>query len=351
MVKISMLKSAYIDTLIFYYPLEKGAFCMARPVRRLTRKEVNNQYTNSLFEEFILERRTIGREEKTLDGYTRSFHKFMNYFGDRAEETGDIVGSMFIEWTAAMQDEGLRTASINSNLANVRAFFYWCMDDERKYIERFKIRLVREQETRPKDYCLEDVEKLIKRPDRKEKNFTIWRSWAMSCFVIGTGARVGTMAEIQMKDVKLKAATVEYSHTKNKQAQTANLSPQLVKCLSDYIEMWRYDAEPQDYLFCNADGEKATTGALRQGYMRYTKSRGVNQTNIHGLRHTFAREWILNDGNIVQLSRILGHKSIIMSDHYANIYASMNKDKFIEHNPLEHIARRVKTGKRLKRQE
>ena len=48
---------------------------MARPVRRLTRKEVNNQYTNSLFEEFILERRTIGREEKTLDGYTRSFHK------------------------------------------------------------------------------------------------------------------------------------------------------------------------------------------------------------------------------------------------------------------------------------
>ena len=324
---------------------------MGRPTKRLTRKEVNNQYTDSLFHEFIVERKAIGREEKTLDGYARSYKKFMNYFGDRAEETGDIVGSMFVEWINAMRDEGLRTASINSNLANMRAFLYWCMEDERKYIEPFKIKLIREQETRPKDYNLEDVEKLIKRPDRKEKNFTMWRSWAMSCFVIGTGARVGTMAEIQMRDINLKAATVEYSHTKNKQAQKANLPPQLVKCLNDYIEMWRYDAEPQDYLFCNADGEKATTGALRQGYMRYTKSRGVNQGNIHGLRHTFAREWILNDGSIVQLSRILGHKSIIMSDHYANIYATMAKDKFIEHNPLENLARNTRIGKRLKKKD
>lgn len=324
---------------------------MARPTKRLTRKEVNNQYTNSLFEEFILERKTIGREPKTLDGYTRSFHKFMNYFGESAEETGNITGSMFIKWIAAMQDEGLRTASINSNLANMRAFLYWCMDDERKYIEPFKIKLVREQETRPKDYNLEDIEKLIKKPDRKEKNFTIWRSWALSCFAYGTGARVGTMAEIQIEDVKLKEAIVIYKHTKNKQAQTANLPPYLVKCLTDYIEMWRYDAGPQDYLFCNADGEKATTGALRQGYMRYTKSRGVNQSNIHGLRHTFAREWILSDGNIVQLSRILGHKSIIMSDHYANIYATMAKDRFIEHNPLENMTRNTSTGRRLKKKD
>ena len=308
--------------------------------------DANNQYLNSLFEEFILERRTIGREEKTLRGYRDSFKKFMDYFGDEAEETGNIVGSMFIRWTAAMRDDGLRTASINSNLANMRAFMYWCMDDERKYIERFRIKLIKQQETRLKDYTPEEVQILIKKPDRSEKNFNIWRSWAMSCFAIGTGARVGTMADIRMEDIDLKNATVIYRHMKTKQLGKANLPPQLVKCLSEYIDRWRYNADSLDCLFCNSDGEPATVGTLRQGYARYTQKRGINKTNIHGLRHTFAREWILNGGNIVQLSKILGHKSIIISDHYVDIYATMAKDRFIEHNPLERMTK-IRPGRKL----
>ena len=63
---------------------------------KLSRDEVNNQYLKPLFEEFIEERKALGRVEETLQSYRASYKKFMEYFGEEAEETGNIISSMFI---------------------------------------------------------------------------------------------------------------------------------------------------------------------------------------------------------------------------------------------------------------
>lgn len=313
---------------------------MPAPKKKITRaKAVNNQYLISVFKEFIEEKKALGRVAETLHSYETTFKKFEKYFGDKADYTGNIYGSMFIEWTNAMKDEGLKAATINHNLGDMRVFMYWCMDESRKYIdEQFKIRLVKVQEEMPKDYTPEEIKALLKRPDNKAK-FTTWRSWAICCFVIGTSARLGTIIEIRLKDINLQKGVVHYQHTKNKKVQNANMSPQLVKSLSDYINMWRYDAEMDDYLFCNVSGEQLSKPSLTQGYSEYTKSRGVQKTNIHGLRHTFARMWFENGGDIIQLSKILGHSTLAMSEHYMNVYATSARDRFIQYNPLEHMMR------------
>ena len=314
---------------------------MAGTKKRVTRNkdaDINNQYLNALFNEFIEERKALGRVEDTLKSYKATYKKFCEYFGEEAEEAGNIVGSMFIEWTNAMRDEGLKAATINHNLSDMRAFMYWCMDESRQYIPHFKIKLIKVQEEMPKDYTVEEVKALLKKPERKAK-FTEWRTWAICCFVVGTGARLGTLVEIRMRDIDLKNGKVFYQHTKNKKLQTANISPQLVKSLNDYINLWRYNAEEDDYLFCNVSGEQLSKASLAQGYRQYTTNRGVSKTNIHGLRHTFAREWFLNGGDVVQLSKILGHSTLAMSEHYMNIYADTARDRFVQYNPLENIAK------------
>ena len=310
-----------------------------RVQRTISRAEANNQYLNSVFQEFIAEKKALGRVEETLKSYQTTYKKFCEYFGERAEETGNIYGSMFIEWTNAMRDEGLKAATINHNLSDMRSFMYWCMDESRQYIDHFRIKLIKVQEEMPKDYTVEEVKALLRKPERKAR-FTEWRTWAICCFVVGTGARLGTLVDIRMKDIDLKNGKVFYQHTKNKKLQTANLSPQLVKNLTEYIDMWRVaNVEEDDYLFCNVSGEQLSKASLAQGYRQYTKDRGINKSNIHGLRHTFAREWFLNGGDVVQLSKILGHSTLAMSEHYMNIYADMAKDRFVQYNPLDNIAR------------
>ena len=206
-----------------------------------------------------------------------------------------------------MRDEGLKAATINHNLGDMRAFMYWCMDESCQYIPSFRIRLIKVQEEMPKDYTVKEIKALLRKPERKAR-FTEWRTWAICCFVVGTDARLGTLVEIRMKDIDLKNGKVFYQLTKNKKLQTANIPPQLVKSLTDYIDIWRIEGvEEDDFLFCNISGEQLSKASLAQGYIQYTQNRGVNKTNIHGLRHTFAREWFLNGGDVVQLSKILGH--------------------------------------------
>ena len=301
-----------------------------------------NTYVGALFNEFIEEKKALGLTQDTITAYSNTYERFNKYFGDRADLAGDITSSLFIEWTNAMRAEGLAAATINHHLGGIRPFIYWCMEDIRAYVPYFKIRLIKRQEEPPKDYTIDEVELLLRKPDKKAR-FTEWRSWCIASFIIGTGARVGTIVNIQMQDIDLKEATVYYRHTKNKKLQNANLPPQLVKDLTEYIGKWRkrdsdgIETAQDDYLFCSIGNEQMSRDSIKMAYGSYSKSRGVSKTSLHGLRHTFAREWYLNGGDVVQLSKVLGHSTIHMSEHYMNVYATSAKDKFIAVNPLENI--------------
>ena len=52
---------------------------------------------------------------------------------------------------------------------------------------------------------------------------------------------------------------------------------------------------------------------------RYNKSRGVKSVGVHKFRHTFAKQWIINGGSVVTLSKILGHSNIGITDNYINM--------------------------------
>lgn len=301
-------------------------------------KGSNTQNLSTVFEQYIRYKKRRGLAAYSIKNYERAYYKFSQYIGGDIE-TNNVTVDLFDEWAIAMQGEGLNNTSVNTYLRMMRTFMYWCMDKERQYIKPFKVETMKEDEKLPKSYDEEDIKLLIQKPDSTEKNFNIWRCWAMSNFVMGTGARVGTMAEIQMQDIDLKGGTVYYRHIKTRKAQHVNIPPTLIKVLEEYIEKWRTEnTGPQDYLFCDADGHQTTAEILSQGFRRYAKAKGVKKTTIHGLRHTFARDWILGGGDISVLQVLLGHSNIGMSAHYASMYATMSKDIFIAHNPLEHVA-------------
>ena len=74
-------------------------------------------------------------------------------------------------------------------------------------------------------------------------------------------------------------------------------------------------------------------GAIR----RYNLSRGVSKTSLHLFRHTFAKNYILVGGGMVQLQSILGHSSLDMTRKYTNLYGSDIVKDFERLNPLNNI--------------
>ncbi|MFZ5969026.1 MAG: tyrosine-type recombinase/integrase [Bacillota bacterium] len=83
------------------------------------------------------------------------------------------------------------------------------------------------------------------------------------------------------------------------------------------IEYLQYrEGEAEDYLFPSQYGGKATRNSIQQAIRTYNLTRGVVKTSIHLFRHTFAKNWIQNGGNIFQLQKILGHSSLKMVTHF-----------------------------------
>jgi len=319
-------------------------------VKRTIKKsiEADNVVLEDVFWDFIAEKEAHNLSPATIYSYKTSFKKFKVFMGD--DNTGDsITISSIYKWIATMKHDGIKHTSINHYLRDVRAFLYWCMDSHRKYITPpFKVDLQKGQEETLKLFTQEDQEALIEKP-RRNDGFTEWRTWAIVNWVLATGNRASTICNVKIQDISFSRREIILSHTKNKKAQIIPMSAALETVLKEFIRVWRKDADPTEYLFCNVGEEAMTTNALRLSFGRYCKNRGVDKSNIHGLRHSFAKGWITNNGNTFALQKMLGHSTLDMTRKYVNLFNEDIKENFDTFNPLDNLkrgaARRLKVKK------
>ena len=269
---------------------------MAR--RRITRVIESNNTLEQCFREFIAEKETMNLSPSTIHNYTHSYNMFVMFNEFSPSITAEEIGISHIHhYIRRMKDCHIPPTSINHYLRDCRAFLYWCMDEQRDYMPSFKIKLIECQEEQLKLFTDDELQRLLKKPDKNDY-FGTWRTWAIVNWVLGTGNRASTICEIRLNDVDYSAKEISLRHTKNKRAQIIPLSPSLEIALKEYTKMWRSEADEDGWLFPNVCDEQLTTHAMRISFSKYCAEREVDRTNIHGLRHNFAKGWVKNNGNI-----------------------------------------------------
>ena len=302
------------------------------------------------FDEFISEKEARNLSPATLRNYRQSYYYFMEFNDLTADNTTDEVKlTHFYKWMNSMKLDGVKPTSINHYLRDVRAFFYWCMDADRQYINPpFKIEMIEGQEEQIKLFTDEELSLLLEKP-RRNDSFVVWRTWAIVNWVLGTGNRASTICDVKLTDINYSKKEIALGHTKNKKAQIIPLSSSLETVLKEYIRMWRKEAEIDGWLFPNVGEDKLTTNALRLAFSKYCGDRGVERTNIHGLRHNFAKGWVQNNGNMFALQKILGHATLDMTRKYVRLFAEDIKEDFDKYSPLDSIKRSSNRTQKVKR--
>ena len=292
------------------------------------------------FEEFMAEKEAQNLSQATLRNYRQSFDFFCGFHElDSETAAEEIKVGHFHKWINSMKLDGVKPTSINHYLRDTRTFFYWCMDADRKYIDpAFKIVMIESQEEQMKLFSDEELALLLEKP-RRNDSFTTWRTWAIVNWVLGTGNRASTICDVKLSDINYSRREIALGHTKNKKAQIIPLSSSLETVIKEYIRMWRRDADVNGWLFPNVGEEQLTTNALRHSFSRYCEARGVERTNIHGLRHNFSKGWVQNNGNMFALQKILGHSSLDMTRKYVRLFADDIKEDFDKYSPLDTIKR------------
>lgn len=267
--------------------------------------------------------------EQTIKYYKEDIHYFFETTGKKYLD--EITQEVFDDFLMGELDKGKKTTSLNSRLRGLRVFFKFC--HERGLMEPLTIKLMKEDAEIKEPYTIAELQKLLKRPT--SKRWVEYRNWAMVNYLVATGNRAGTVINIKIKDVDFEGMTIHLTTTKNRKQQIIPLAPALKTALEDYLSSWKWSFD--DYLFPSTNGTQLALGTFQESIRKYNIERGVSKTSLHLFRHTFAKEFILAGGGMVQLQMLLGHSTLDMTRHYVNLYASDLQKNYERFSPLDNI--------------
>ena len=272
--------------------------------------------------------------DKTIKHYDNIAELFRKFLGNESEIycsniTRDTIEE-FIEFLKS-RNPNIKATSINSYLKDLRTLLYYFM--ERGYLRQFQINLLKEDVEIKETYTSEEISRLLEKPNLKKCNFSEYRNWVITCYLLATGNRLGTICGLKNRDIDFDSSVIHLRKVKTRKAYSMPLSNALEKILVEYMQYRKGNED--EYLFCNKYGEKLQESSLNTAIYRYNQKRGVTKTSVHLYRNTFAKIYITNEGDIARLQKLLGHSTPIMSLRYAKMFDADLDHHFNERNPLD----------------
>lgn len=275
---------------------------------------------------------------KNLRPQTITYYKEdLTYFHGKTgvKYADEITQSVFDGFILNELEAGKKTTSLNTRIRGLRVFFTFCAD--REYMKPIHPKLMKVDEEIKEPYTEAELRKLLKKPT--SNRWTEWRTWAAINFLISTGNRASTVINMKIGDINFEDMTIHLKQVKNRHQQFIPLSPALKEVLDDYLKTWEWTTD--DYLFPTYEGKCLNVRSFQGAIGRYNISRGVTKTSIHLFRHTFAKNFILAGGGMVQLQALLGHSTMDMTRHYVNLYGLDLQRDYARLNPLDNLLKQA----------
>jgi integrase/recombinase XerD len=105
------------------------------------------------------------------------------------------------------------------------------------------------------------------------------------------------------------------------------MSPKLHDVLKKYLNQRTDEYTPEDFLFPTENKTQMQVNHLGESIRRYSRRRGIAKTSLHLYRHTYAKCFIQNGGDIFSLQKLLDHKSLDVVREYVNMFSDdLQKD-------------------------
>ena len=267
----------------------------------------------------------------TINHYRQSYVQFFKFFdpGTPIEEIDEDAYKKYVLHLRSTLDNDV---SINSYLRDFITTLHYLMNEG--FIPHFKMTAIKVDKSPIETYSDEELKLLLKKPDLKKCSFTEYQCWVMTNFLFSTAVRQRSLMNIKVKDIDFDNNVVYVNVTKNRKPLIVPLNQTMVNILIEYLK-YRQHKSDEDYLFCNVFGQQLVKSTCYHKLYEYNKKRGVETTGIHRYRHTFAKQWILSGGNVVSLSKLLGHSSLDITQNYIHLLVSDVTKQVDEINVLD----------------
>jgi len=190
---------------------------------------------------------------------------------------------------------------------------------------------LRVQQRLPRSLSLEEVDRLLRIPDRSEPRGL--RDAAMIELLYATGIRVSELVGLTMDNLNLDIGYAVILGKRSKE-RLVPLGREAARCVGRYIEVARpkllgrrarEGGRASETLFVTARGGRLTRQAFWKNLKRLGMEAGIARDRLspHVIRHSFATHLLEHGADLRSVQKMLGHADISTTQ----IYTRLNRER------------------------
>lgn len=258
----------------------------------------------------------------TTPGYRLTFARLVTFLDDPDIE--NITANDLRRFLAHWEGQGLSKRSVHDMWVRLSSLWTWAETELRiPHVLRKQIKAPDFKKSKPDPFTAADVKALLghlERTSNGARRDTALRDAAIVLTLLDTGLRASELCTLTIADYDSANARL---HVRKGKGKGGGKERFVVIGKRTQKSLWRYLASrqmaPQQPLFATRHGTPLSRTDLRHLLVRLGKRAGVEHVHPHRFRHTFAITFLRNGGSMAVLKELLGHESLAMALHYADI--------------------------------
>lgn len=270
---------------------------------------------SNAIEMYFVAKRAQRLSEHTLSDYDNTFRKFLSFLGKDCG-VDEITPSIIASFLASAKDVSKKTVlNYHTGLSSL-----WNFMVENSLTEKNIVRVVkppRPDEKQISPLTRQELMALLKMA--KDTQFPI-RNRVIILLLLDCGLRASELCSLKVKDVDLINRQILIKGKGGKERKIP-FCQTTQEALQAYFKTRKLSNTRDRYsvVFVSANGNVISRRVLLQLLVKIGIRAGVLNCHTHRFRHTFAIQFLRNEGNIYTLQVLLGHTQLDMVKRYLAI--------------------------------
>ncbi len=305
----------------------------------------------NLIHGFKLSCQTEGKSPKTIEWYTSFLIRFLRFLEqsklptqlDQIEKTHIRRFILHLQQEARTPhtNKPLSGATVQGYVRALKAFFAWAEREEYASTNLMaKIPVPKAEAKVIATFSEAQIQSLFNQCLSSNGNST--RNTLILLLLFDCGLRVSELVGIDLDDINLEEGIIKIRKAKGGKERYVPVGNVAQRVLWKYINTSRPKPVTSQItsLLLNDKWLSLTKNGVQQMLRRYSKRAGITGTRCspHTCRHTFAKNYLMNGGDIFSLQKILGHSSLASVRTYLNLFAVDLKAQHRRFSPVDNMA-------------
>jgi len=282
------------------------------------------------YTDFILSRQAMQCTPSTIDFYKRTAGVFLNWVEGQSITSPEQINARFVrQYLAELATQKKSDKTVHAHARAIRTLVrFWYAE---KYIpEPIIFAMPKMEKRRLLVLSVDELNQvLLACKNQRDK--------ALILFMADSGLRRGEITSLNWGDVDIMSGLVKVKRGKGGKARSAVIGATTRRILLAYR---RTLGNPTDEtpLFISRSGNRFTGTGVLLIFRRLSKRTGIHVTP-HSLRRTFVILSLRAGMDVLHLQAMLGHASLDMVQHYAQMVDDDLLQAHQAHSPIDNLTR------------